>query len=163
MFSCKLIFITFLAVIFILFFGYPSFIKYQKKATVFTETKVTHDLNNPPVITVFAWRGVILNGWKNGTYINSINSKDLCNASDTFETIVKCINDKTFKYDEIIQQATNGKNNITKESFWTEEISSFNAGKSYSLNNNATKGSDFNLTLYLKQGQNYSIYIHDPI
>ena len=51
MFSCKLIFITFLALIFIKFFGYPSYVKYRKNATVFTETKVTLDPQKLPAIT----------------------------------------------------------------------------------------------------------------
>ena len=163
MFSCKLIFIIFLAVIFIIFFGYPSYVKNRKNATVFTETKVTLDPNKSPAITILAWRGFLFNGWKNYAYWTSINSKDLCNASDTFATFVKCINDKTFKHSDIILRTTNGNNNMTNETSWTEEISLFHAGKSYSLNNIATQeGDDFNLLISLKSGQNYSIFIHDP-
>ena len=108
-------------VIFIVFFGYPSYVKFQKKATVFTETKVTLDPNKSPAITIFASRGTLFNGWKNEMYMTSVSS--LCNASATFAKFVKCINDKTFEHGDIILFHTNGHNIITNETSWTKEIS----------------------------------------
>jgi hypothetical protein len=76
---------------------------------------------------------------------------------------VKCINDKTFKHSDIIQRAIVGNSNVTNDLFWAEEMTTFNAGKSYSLNNTAAQEEDdFNLNIFLKSGQNYSVYIHDP-
>ena len=74
-----------------------------------------------------------------------------------------CINDKTFKRDDVILWANNGKNNAIKEEFWAEEITTFFGGKSHSLQNIASQiGNDFAMHYKLKFGQNYSIFIHDP-
>ena len=96
--TCKLIFVATLAVIFLTFFGPPSYVKYQRKNTVSTESKVRYDPKKPPAITIFAWSGVIFNGWKNASYVTySLNSENFCNSSETFDNFVQCINDKTFK------------------------------------------------------------------
>ena len=162
--TCKLIFVTTLAIIFLKFFGHPSYIKYQKEGTVFTETKVRNDQTKPPAITIFTWSGVIFNGWKNASYVTySLNSENFCNVSDTFDKFVWCINEKTFKRDDVILWANDGNNNILNESFWAEEITTFYAGKSYSLQYIAFQSEDkFDVHFGLKKGQNYSIIIHDP-
>jgi hypothetical protein len=76
-------------------------------------------------------------------------------------SFLQCVNDKTFRLKDILLSAENGNTNLTKDKFWAEEITTFFAGKSYSLI--ATEsGVDFNFDLELKSGQNYSIFIPDP-
>ena len=50
----KAVFIFILAGIFIGYFGYPAFVKYQKHDTVFTETREKFDSQKTVGITIFA-------------------------------------------------------------------------------------------------------------
>jgi hypothetical protein len=52
----KGVFISILAGIFLGYFGYPSYEKYQIQDTVFTETREKFDPRKPVGITIFAWR-----------------------------------------------------------------------------------------------------------
>jgi hypothetical protein len=54
-----------IAAVFFIFFGHPTYVKYPRKDTVFTETKVRYDSMHPPAITIYAWKGSLFNGWKN--------------------------------------------------------------------------------------------------
>ena len=107
---------------------------------------------------------MIFNRWKNASYKTySLNSENFCNASDTFAKFVWCINEKTFKRDDVILSANAGNKTTLNESFWAEEITTFYAGKSYSLQYIAFQSEDkFDVHFGLKKGQNYSIIIHDP-
>ena len=93
--TCKFIVIASLAVVFFVFFGHPSYLKYQRKDTVFTESKVKYGPVNPPAITIYAWRKALFNGWKNTSYTGytSFDWKNNCNVSDTFDNFVQCVND----------------------------------------------------------------------
>ena len=48
----KLIFISILAVIFLVYFGYPSLVKYCAQETLITEAKVKFKSNQPPAIAI---------------------------------------------------------------------------------------------------------------
>ena len=111
--TCKFILITSLAVVFFVFFGHPSYVKYQRKDTVFTESNVEDGKIPPPAITIYAWRRSLFTGWKNSTV-----GKDSCNVSDTFDNYVQCVNDETFKLGDILLSASNGNHNLTKDAFW---------------------------------------------
>ena len=63
--SGKCVFIFALAGIFLKYFGYQSYVKYEKHDTVFTETRVKIDPQKLVGITICAWQKTPLNGWKN--------------------------------------------------------------------------------------------------
>ena len=60
----RLLFISTLFTIFILFFGYPSYIKYRNKETLISEKMVPYNWDTPPAITVVAWGKQIEKGWR---------------------------------------------------------------------------------------------------
>jgi hypothetical protein len=62
--SCKVVVIASLAAVFLLFFGYPSYVKYLNQDTVFTESSVKFDPQKPVGITIFAWQTYKFYGWK---------------------------------------------------------------------------------------------------
>jgi hypothetical protein len=49
----KCVFISIFLGIFLGYFGYPSYVKYQNLDTVFTETRVGYDPHIPVGITIF--------------------------------------------------------------------------------------------------------------
>ena len=63
--SGKVLFVFALAGIFLTYFGYPAYVKYQKHDTVFTETRVKVDPQKQVGITIFPWHKKNFNGWKN--------------------------------------------------------------------------------------------------
>ena len=99
----KGVYISILACIFLGYFGYPSYVKYKNHDTVFTETRVKFDPQKPVGITIYAWRKTLFNGWKDkeGFIEGFIN---LCNESSDFKIIFQCINNGTFKHDDIIEK-----------------------------------------------------------
>ena len=101
----KGVFILTLAGIFLGYFGYPSYVKYKKHDTVLTETRVEVDPLRQVGITIFAWQNTIFNGWKNNYGV--FNLKRLCNESTDFDRVVQCINNGTYKHNDIIEKYTN--------------------------------------------------------
>ena len=156
----KLVFITTLGTIFLIYFGHPSYLKYKKNQTLISETKVDFNRNKPPAITVLAWRKQKEVGWKEKS-----NLTENCDVSQDFKDIIECIDNKTFNLSEILEQATSGdesKTDITNASFWTEDLSNFQAGRCYSLNQSYDIGTDSKIfSLSLRKSQNYTIFIHD--
>jgi hypothetical protein len=86
----KGIFISILAAIFFGFFGCPSYVKYQKRETVFMDTRVKFDSRKSVGITFFAWQKTLLNGWKDNDDV-VLGLKKLCNESNDFKSIVQCV------------------------------------------------------------------------
>ena len=60
----KGVFISILAGIFLGYFGYPSYLKYQNHDTIFAESRVKFDSLKPVGITIYAWKNTLFNGWK---------------------------------------------------------------------------------------------------
>jgi hypothetical protein len=99
----KGVFISILAGIFLGYFGYPAYVKYLKHGTVFTESREEFDPQKPVGITIFAWRKALLNGWKDKEPFFGPGLKSYCNESADFERVIQCINNGTFKHDELIE------------------------------------------------------------
>ena len=97
---------------------------------------------------------------------NKKNLKQSCDTSLDFNTVQNCINEKTFKFSEVLENARSGdetERNITNTTLWSEDLSNFDLGKAYTLNNSFEIGIDSRqLRIDLKKGQNYTIFIHDP-
>ena len=125
---------------------------------------VPYTWEQPPAITVVAWRSNKEKGWKGDYY--SENLIQSCNIVQNFTMLVECIDMNTFNLSDILDQVNNGdelKQDITNNLSWSEDLGNFNLGKSYTLNNSYQLGIDHTgLEIYFKKGLNYTIWIHDP-
>ena len=125
---------------------------------------VPYTWEQPPAITVVAWRSNKEKGWKGDFY--SENLIQSCNIVQNFTMLVECIDMNTFNLSDILDQVNNGdelKQDITNNLSWSEDLGNFNLGKSYTLNNSYQLGIDHTgLEIYFKKGLNYTIWIHDP-
>jgi hypothetical protein len=101
--TCKCVVISSLAAVFFTFFGHPSYIKYLKQDTVFTETNVKYDPQKPVGIIIFVWQTYEFYGWKDNKN-KKFDLKKYCNASTDLGRVVQCINIGTFKHDDIIEK-----------------------------------------------------------
>ena len=107
----KGIFICILAGIFIRYFGYPSYVKYEKHGTVFTETREEFDPQKTVGIAILVWRENLFIGWKNaGNWETETSLHNFCNQSASFLEVVQCINNGTFKHEEIIENYAENEN-----------------------------------------------------
>ena len=159
--TCKFVVIASLAAVFLTFFGHPSYVKFLNQDTVFTETQVKFDPRKPVGITIFAWKKYVFHGWK-----DNYTFKEHCNETTDFDRVVQCINNGTFKHDDIIDKYTkhkiNNKTDVTKNTPYTEDIPNMTVGKSYSINISFAEEDDYGFIIGLKPGYNYSVFIHDP-
>ena len=123
----KGVFISVLAGIFLGYFGYPSFIKYQNYDTIVTEARVSFDPRKPVGITIFAWKKTSTNGWKNNEDMY-LEIKKFCNESTEYERVVQCINNRTYMHNDIIEKYTKGifgETDVKNETIYVEDISVF--------------------------------------
>ena len=158
--TARLVFMTTLFTIFILFFGYPSYIKYRNKETLISEKMVPYNWETPPAITVVAWRTNIEKGWRVDSYNQSLR-KSCSNEFENFSKLIECIDRKTFNLSEIVEQVTYGEDSSINLS-WSEDLDNFDLGKAFSINNSFQIGRDSNnFKITFKKGLNYTIYIHD--
>ena len=164
---CRVVFITILFAIFVKYFGYPSYVKYNARETMIVETNVVFDTKKPPAITILARQVNVKHGWKNVSqrYIPRSGAfKTFCGKSRTYEDAVRCINESTYDLFEMVNKATNGRNkNLSNDNFWTGDMSTFYWGKSFTLNNSYELGSDISqlIRIYLNKNLRYKIFIHD--
>ena len=165
--SGKGIFIFALAGIFLRYFCYKSYVKYNKYDTVFTETRVKVDPPKLVGITIFAWHKTMFNGWKNNERVFDLRRwQRLCNESTDFDRVVQCINNRTYKHNDIIEKYQNmifpNQTDVIKETIYTDDITTFAFGKSYTIKISYSNEDGYHFIIHLKPGQNYSIFIHDP-
>ena len=138
--AIKLVFISCLFLIFLKYFGYPSYRRYHKKDTVFSENQVSVDHTKPLMVTIYAWKDKALEGWKelpNGY----TNLREIYNSTDGHESLIECITNKTYKHEDIISRSTTGDSHfhfheeidVTNMTSWTQGITTFKLGMFHSL------------------------------
>ena len=169
----KIVFMLSLFLIFFKYFGYPSYIRFHKKDTVFSENQVPVDPTRPVMVTIIAWKYEFGVGWKeqpNGY----TNLGDICNPTDTYENLIECVNKKTFRHEDIITRSAIGNSyfgdeiDVTNISSWTQGITTFIMGKFHSVKifptifNKEHSQQEWRFNIYLKHDQKYFIIIHDP-
>ena len=130
----------------------------------FSESWVPYDWEQPPAITVVAWRSNVEKGWKNNILTKNLNQN--CVISQNFTMLIECFNRQTFNLSEILDQVNNGdrlKQDITNNLSWNEDLGNFDLGKAYTLNNSYQIGIDTKrFEIFFKKDLNYTIWIHDP-
>ena len=160
----RFFFISSLLVVFIKFFGHPSYVKYRRNETLISASKVTYNWKIPPAITISTWRKYFEKGWEKDVYYH--NLKENCAPFENYNKLVNCINEQTFDFSKILKGAINGddsRSNITNTSFWREDFNNFNLGKQVTLNNSYEVGTDSRkLEIYFEKGRNYTVLVHDP-
>ena len=170
--TIRLVFISSLFLIFLLYFGYPSYRRFNKKDTVFIENQVPVDHTKPVMISIYAWKGISFNGWKDQP-IGYQNLTGICNSTDEYDKMIGCIIDRTYEHKDIISDCTTGESGEFKEDIdveskptWMQGITKFSFGrfhsaKIYHTNEQAEQEWQIN-DIYLKSDKNYSLFIHDP-
>ena len=121
--TCKLI--TILVVIYFGYFGYPSFDKYSAKKTMIIESKVKFKACYPPAISISAVRpsnNSFSHGWKVDFENKGKNIEVVCNTSKNINETLLCIENKTFKFSESIEQAMIGETDLKDPALWNRDI-----------------------------------------
>ena len=91
----KLIFIIFLAITFLVFFGYPSLLDYQSNKTLISESKVRFNSNEPPAITIAVMtkkENVMKHGWKDDSF-----------EGERYENVIGIFCNKSERLNETLQ------------------------------------------------------------
>ena len=112
----KTIFTIILLGLFIRYFGWPAIEKYRQKVTFFSEEKILFDKSKPPAISVYI-NNAGIGGWKKRTN-NSIRelSKAFCSETANFTYFIDCIDNKSYKLEELFRHIRNGIFPITENS-----------------------------------------------
>ena len=153
----RLIFIIILAIIFLVFFGYPSLLDYESYKTLISEAKVRFKVKEPPAITIAVMTkkdDVMKHGWKDDSFEGESYENVIgifCNTSESLNKTLRCINDKTYDLADIVENAQSGDHKPNGHLFWNEDISHFLYGKLYTLSSGYEMGTNWfnslNLTL----------------
>ena len=106
-FLCRGAFSISLFLIFFYFFGYPSFITYQRKKTMFTEETVSFNNLEPPTITLAMSNSVLFKGWNTNSVENWSNLSQVCDISEEYDKVANCVNENTFNLADVVTKATN--------------------------------------------------------
>ena len=169
-FSLKIIFIGLLLVTFIVFFGYPSYVKYMAKKTIILDSEVPYKVENPPSITIASVKpsnSSWSRGWKDTSDSASLVGKiveTLCNHSKDFHKTVSCIEEKSFNFSEVIVGAHNRNRDLKKAKLWKKDIFHFHYGATYTLNSSYSMDTKWfnSLNITLNPDLNYYMWVHDP-
>ena len=122
----KFIFISFLLIFLVNFFGIPSLERYLEKSTVFVNERVDYDFNNPPPIMIT--RG----------NMKSVEAIEQClKLNDTYEAAVQCIDNKVPTKDQmILEERKTGHQDLSLPSLGSWRMyfdQQFYLGKSFIL------------------------------
>ena len=112
------------------------------------------------------WRKHPGKGWKND-FVNK-NLKQNCKITKNVSNLISCIDKNTFTLSEVLETkpieiGDESSSRFTNASLWSEDLSNFDLGKVFTLNNSYRIGHNSDhLQIYFKKGNNYTISIHDP-
>ena len=153
----KLAFSTTLLIAFIVFFGIPSWNKYQAGEVLINKRKILTSNIGPPAITFCP-----ADGWKNVSDYNSSESQILqhCKETKSFEEALDCIDNETYNLTETVPMSYSG-NSIINSSSWINDVSYSLFGKCHTLNNSVSLGSSY-WYFKLDPSLSYFVAIHDP-
>lgn len=100
-------FLAILIVIFLLYFGIPSYEKFSSQETIFVESRVPFNLTNPPAIKI------AINDWGQFRQLND------CVATTTnYDKAVACFENRTYEKTELLRPSNDSLyNNIPMGKF----------------------------------------------
>ena len=163
-----------LFLLFLRFFGVPSFEKYLDKKTIVIFSEEQTNGIEAPAIT-FAPSNYSILGWKTvnksmedpSTSFDLVNHCQSLNATD----IETCVENDTFQLADYLKAARLGifekDNSFLSESslssFWTEDITIPHHGRHFTLkpSQKITRDASHNIAFVLDASFSYSIFIHD--
>ena len=165
-FLLRIIFQIVLFVIFLAFFGFPSYEKYLRKETVIISTEELTDGFEPPALTISAVnkRGI---GWKRGSDTwASFHFEEHC-SSIGISSLEECVEQDTYILTDIVKGAQFGSANNdwilsplnSSLLIWNEALTKSSLGKYFTLK---PKRNDEILLMFLKKDLDYLICVHDP-
>ena len=135
-------FIFVLLILFFVLFGLESIVKFQAKQTIVIESTEEYDEQDRPAITLCATTNGYT-GWRNGKFKEKV-LQSICNKSTNAEEALKCINDGTFDFSEMVTITVDGDKNVINETSWDLDLNS-HAGKCQTLNTSVVNiGTDMN-------------------
>ena len=165
-FYLKIIFQIVLFVIFLAFFGFPSYEKYLRKETVTISTEELTNGFEPPALTISAVnkRGI---GWKRGSdTFASFHFEEHC-SSIGISSLKECIELDTYNLTDIVKGAKFGSDNNDWISsplnssllMRNEALAKSSLGKYFTLK---PKRNDEIRLMFLQKDLDYLICVHDP-
>ena len=161
-----------LFLLFLSFFGIPSFDQYQRKETIIVKSEIATNGIEAPAVTIqpsrnnFGWKSV-----ENSTDWYNFDLSEHCNRINM--TLDKCIAKDSTKLDDFLIDIKIGRNfnsssqlllNKTISSqFWEEDMTETAFGKFYTVKppRHITLGQEDCMTIVLVKNFTFSIFAHD--
>ena len=166
--TVKLVFIASLFLVFLVYFGSPSYKSFQQKDTVFIEQEVPFDQRRPMQITVYAWSEWPTVGWKT-PQAGMLNITQLCNSTAEYDKLVECINNETHSQEDVVLGYAayhhEKRVDVDNRTVLTQGITAFFPGKYQSIQTyyrEDNEDGEYSFAIDFKSGLNYSIFLHDP-
>ena len=131
----KLIIQLWLLGLFLHFFGLPALKRFRdKKVVVVTSTKKSGGTPAPAVTIVVSSGNVTKSGWKGNRYVSGF-VRNICDETNTTETIIGCIERQTYDFSEVVKSVKFGLGYYSKKvkDPWIEDFSYAYAGRTYTL------------------------------
>ena len=157
-----------LLVIFLVFFGFPSIEKYQKKETITVSSEKFTNGIEPPALTILGIQNSGL-GWK--TPQDGLDTRNLFKFDEhcarlNMTTIEDCIEKDTFDLADVVKGAKYGLSNINDSSsfFWTQDFTDAKMGKHHTLKSRKaqlTRTPDDMLIIFLHKKLSFTVFVHD--
>ena len=141
-----------LLAVFLYFFGFPAFARFNEKGVIVVQTKKDREGVPIPAITLAVIDQIHNNTcFQNNTSIEDCIEENTLNSSEIFVSVIL-----GFKVRKVI--------NITEEVF-REDFTSIWAGRYYTLNLSLTIGphsDEDQVFIGLNKNSTYTIFVHDP-
>ena len=154
--------------IFLVFFGFPSIEKYQKKETITVSSEKFTNGIVPPALTIIGIQNSGL-GWKTPQdgldTRNSFKFDEHCKKLG-MTTIEDCIEKDTFDLTDVVKGVKYGfSNSNNSPSFcWTQDFTDAKMGKHHTLKSRKTqltRTPDDLLITFLRKNLSFAVFVHD--
>lgn len=151
----KTLIVSFLLVMFLVFFGLPSVLKYfEQQADTFTVKSVEQRAGVPtPGVTLC--NGL---GWKNRTLWSRNFLEQMCTDAGN---IHDCIDEKTFDFKDILKKAWKKSESLMDSKRWISDFTDTSKGKCFTFNSNELLTKEDGIILKFEDIFNF-VFIHDP-
>ena len=166
--NLKLLLQLLLLGLFLHIFGLPAMQRYQAKEVLLVTSLRDTDGLEAPAVTIVVSRNETLTGWKSNNGFKYYNwVEHLCkNYLSENQSIVACIEEKTFNLSEISKKVTLGigRRSRPAEVNWTEDFTHSSTGRQYTLkiDKRLSVGKLTHLIrIRLQPNLVYSIFFHD--